>query len=167
MAGWIALKALRKEGMALHGRLPDILLACRPHFSLVSISGASGACRVSGSRLLHVSLLAPRCVAAATLLPWCSWDQGTAAARQEITRTYKALKDIHSNITQVQSSVSAADSALKAAAEAAQLERELEQQLQKLILGLQQQQQDLQAQLEARQLAEQQLEVCVRTGIAA
>jgi hypothetical protein len=91
--------------------------------------------------------------------PACSWNQQTAAARQEVARTHKALKDIQSNISTVQSSVAAEDAALKAAAEAAQLEQQLEQQVQELLQGLQQRQQALELQLKEKQLHEQQLKV--------
>lgn len=91
--------------------------------------------------------------------PACSWNQETAAARQEITRTHKALKDIQSNISKVQSSVAAENAAFKAAAEAAQLEQQLEQQVQELMSGLQRRQRQLGQQLQEQQEEEQQLEV--------
>jgi hypothetical protein len=88
----------------------------------------------------------------------CSWNQETATARQEITRTHKALQDIQSNIKKVQASVASEDAAFKAAAEAAQLEAQLEQQLQELMAALQQRQQQLGRQLLERQAAEQELQ---------
>lgn len=92
-------------------------------------------------------------------VPACSWNQETAAARQEITRTHKALKDIQSNVSKVQSSVAAENAAFKAAAEAALLEQQLEHQVQELMCGLQQRQQQLGQQLQERQQEEQRLEV--------
>lgn len=89
----------------------------------------------------------------------CSWNHETAAARQEVARTHKALKDIQGNIDKVQSSVAAEDAALKAAAEAAQLEQQLEQQVQELLRGLQQRQELLDHELQDRQREEQRVEV--------
>ena len=96
----------------------------------------------------------------------CSWNKETAAARQEVARTHKALKDIQSNISKVQCSMAAENAAFKAAAEAAQLEQQLEQQLQELMRGLQQRQQHLGQQLQERQQEEQQLEVRGAVGCA-
>jgi chromosome segregation ATPase len=109
------------------------------------------------SALRHWSCLTARwraCFAAGR-----SWNQETAAARQEVARTHKALKDIQSNIDKVQSSVAAEDAALKAAAEAAQLEQQLEQQVQELLRGLQLRQGLLEQELQDRQQEEQRLEV--------
>jgi predicted transcriptional regulator len=108
-----------------------------------------------------VLLLLPRWSICLTPNTFDRWNQETAAARQEIARTQKALKDIQTNIHKVQSSVAAEDAAFKAAAEAAQLEQQLEQQVQELLQGLQQRQEQLGQQLQDRQLEEQKLEVRV------
>lgn len=89
----------------------------------------------------------------------CSWNNETAAARQEVARTHKALKDIQGNINIVQSSVATEDAALKAAAEAAQLEQQLEQHVQELLRGLQQRQELLDHELQDRQREGQRLQV--------
>jgi hypothetical protein len=88
-----------------------------------------------------------------------SWNQETTAARQEVTRTRRALKDIQANIAHVQAAAAADASALEAATAAARLDAELEQQLERLAAAILQQQAALQRQVTAAQQQEQELQV--------
>lgn len=90
---------------------------------------------------------------------YCSWNQETTAARQEVARTRRALKDIQTNIAHVQAAAAADASALEAALAAAQLDAELEQQLERLAAALLQQQAALQRQVAEAQQQEQDLQV--------
>lgn len=89
----------------------------------------------------------------------CSWNQETAAARQEILRTKRALTDIDSNIKEIQGSIASTSAALQAATKAAQLEQQLEQHLEELWLGMQQQEQQLHSHLQDNKTSEQVLKV--------
>lgn len=109
----------------------------------------SGAWSPSKAPALHVAVHCPA----------CSWNLQTAAARQEIARTHKALTDIQANISKVRLSVAAEDVAFQVAAEAAQLEQRLEQQVQDLLRRLGQREQQLQGLLQERQQDEQQTKV--------
>lgn len=72
--------------------------------------------------------------------PVCSWNEKTAAARQEVVRTRRALKDIQGNISKVQATVAADEAAVQASLTAARLESELETVLEQLVSVLLQQQ---------------------------
>jgi hypothetical protein len=89
----------------------------------------------------------------------CSWNQETTAARQEVARTRRALKDIQANIAHVQAAAAADESALEAATAAARLDDELEQQLERLAAAMLRQQAALQRQFTAAQQQEQELQV--------
>ncbi|WIA31127.1 hypothetical protein OEZ86_001148 [Tetradesmus obliquus] len=87
-----------------------------------------------------------------------SWNQETTAARQEVARTRRALKDIQANIAHVQAAVAADASALEAAAAAARLDVGLEQQLERLTAAMLQQQAALQGQVTAAAQQQQELQ---------